>query len=139
MHTLTTINVQGDDQEAFEVYADDTKEQTIGFVFDERIARLLSAATRPSQPRNRDELGYIALGSDEERSSAECGCELIACQDHGDDSGPAFYLCKMHGAAPRMLDALRDAIGLMPLGTAKRAEWIRTALAVCSKATSDQS
>ncbi len=43
-YTLTTINVQGDDQEAFEVYADETKEQTKGFVFDEKDARLFAAA-----------------------------------------------------------------------------------------------
>ena len=40
----TFINVQGGDQEALEVYADETKAQTIGFVFEEKYAHLLAAA-----------------------------------------------------------------------------------------------
>lgn len=42
-YNLTTINVQGDDQEAFEVYADESREQTIAFVFDEKLAALVAA------------------------------------------------------------------------------------------------
>ena len=44
MYTMTTINVQGDNQEAFEVYADDTREQTIAFCFSEQEAALIAAA-----------------------------------------------------------------------------------------------
>jgi len=44
-HNLTTINVQGDDQEAFEIYADETKEQTVAFVFDESRVHLYEAAS----------------------------------------------------------------------------------------------
>lgn len=44
MHTQTTINVQGENQAAYEIYADETKEQTIGFVFDETTACLLIAS-----------------------------------------------------------------------------------------------
>jgi hypothetical protein len=44
MYTTTTINVQGGPQDAFEVYADDTREQTIAFVFDEAKANLIAAA-----------------------------------------------------------------------------------------------
>ena len=43
-YRLTTINVQGEEQAAFEVYADASKEQTIGFVFDEPFARTLASA-----------------------------------------------------------------------------------------------
>ena len=43
-YSSTTINVQGQDQEAFEVYANETKEQTIGFVFDKNMARLIASA-----------------------------------------------------------------------------------------------
>lgn len=44
--TLTQINVQGEPQSAFEVYADETKEQTIAFCFDEPFARLIAAAPK---------------------------------------------------------------------------------------------
>lgn len=37
-YSRTTINVQGDEQEAFEVYADESREQTIGFCFTEEDA-----------------------------------------------------------------------------------------------------
>jgi hypothetical protein len=39
MKSLTTIQVQGEDQEVWEVYLDDTREQTFGFIFDEDDAR----------------------------------------------------------------------------------------------------
>lgn len=42
--TQTQIDVQGNSQDAFEVYADETKEQTIAFCFDEPMARLITAA-----------------------------------------------------------------------------------------------
>lgn len=44
IYTQTQINVQGEPQAAFEVYADETKEQTIAFCFDEANARLIAAA-----------------------------------------------------------------------------------------------
>ncbi len=43
-HTHTTIEVQGNPQEVFEVYADAEREQTIGFVFDEHVAKILPGA-----------------------------------------------------------------------------------------------
>ena len=43
-YTTSTINVQGDEQDAFEVYADATREQTIAFCFDTATLRLLLAA-----------------------------------------------------------------------------------------------
>ena len=43
-YNLTTIYVQGNDQEIFEVYADESCEQTLGFVYDEQRAQLLAAA-----------------------------------------------------------------------------------------------
>ena len=43
-YSLTTINVQGDDQEAFELYADEEKAQTVAFVFDEKQTVLFDAA-----------------------------------------------------------------------------------------------
>ena len=43
-YNLTTIYVQGNDQEIFEVYADESCEQTLGFVYDEERAQLLAAA-----------------------------------------------------------------------------------------------
>ena len=46
MKSLTSINVDGDYQQAWEVYTDDTREQTFGFIFDEtdaeRVERMLS-------------------------------------------------------------------------------------------------
>jgi hypothetical protein len=42
MYTETQINVQGESQNAFEVYADEEKEQTIAFCFDEELAKHLS-------------------------------------------------------------------------------------------------
>ena len=42
--TSTVINIQGEPREAFEVYADETKEQTIAFVFDGNQARLIASA-----------------------------------------------------------------------------------------------
>lgn len=44
MKNLTTISVQGNEQEVFEVYADDTGERTAGFVFDEEDADLFEHA-----------------------------------------------------------------------------------------------
>ncbi len=41
--TQTTITVQGNDQEAYEVYADESMEQTMAFCFDEEIANLIPA------------------------------------------------------------------------------------------------
>jgi hypothetical protein len=45
MKSLTSINVDGDYQQAWEVYTDDTREQTFGFIFDEadaeRVERML--------------------------------------------------------------------------------------------------
>ena len=43
-YSLTTISLQGSYQSVFEVYADENKEKTIGFVFDEEQSRLLGAA-----------------------------------------------------------------------------------------------
>lgn len=43
-YDLTTILVQGNEQEVFEVYTDETKEQTRAFCFDEKDARLIAAA-----------------------------------------------------------------------------------------------
>jgi hypothetical protein len=47
-YTLTTIDVQGEPQTCFEVYADSTKAQTLGFVFDEEVARILPAVLAAS-------------------------------------------------------------------------------------------
>ena len=42
-YSSAMINVQGEPQEAWEVYADDTREQTIAFVFDEvTLAQVLA-------------------------------------------------------------------------------------------------
>jgi hypothetical protein len=38
---LTTIDVQGSEQEVFEVYESPAKEMTLGFVFDEKDAAIL--------------------------------------------------------------------------------------------------
>jgi len=43
---LTTITVQGEEQEVFEVFADEARAQTIGFVFDEGDARRLFYAVK---------------------------------------------------------------------------------------------
>ena len=43
-YELTTILVQGEDQEMFEVYVDSSREQTLGFVTDEQTAVLLASA-----------------------------------------------------------------------------------------------
>jgi hypothetical protein len=48
-YTLTTIDVQGERQTCFEVYADSTKGQTLGFVFDEEVARILPAVLAASR------------------------------------------------------------------------------------------
>lgn len=48
-YTLTTIEVQGEPQSCFEVYADSTKAQTLGFVFDEEVARILPAVLAASR------------------------------------------------------------------------------------------
>jgi len=45
-YALTTITVQGAEQEVFEVYADETRAQTIGFVFDEGDASRLFYAVK---------------------------------------------------------------------------------------------
>ncbi len=44
MKCLTEIDVQGNPQQVFEVYADKSREQTVGFVFDEQDAILLENA-----------------------------------------------------------------------------------------------
>ncbi len=47
MKSLTTISVQGNEQSVWEIYTDDTREQTFAFVFSEedagRVERLLLA------------------------------------------------------------------------------------------------
>jgi hypothetical protein len=40
MKSKTTIDVQGTPQDVWEIYMDDTREQTFGFVFDEFMAEL---------------------------------------------------------------------------------------------------
>lgn len=40
-YSLTQIPIQGNEQDVFEVYSDDSKEQTLGFVFDELLAQKL--------------------------------------------------------------------------------------------------
>ncbi len=42
MYSRTVIKIRDEDQCAFEVYADETKGQTIGFCFDEKIAEYLA-------------------------------------------------------------------------------------------------
>lgn len=42
-YTLTSLEIQGDNQSAFEVYEDETKEQTAGFVFDEKYVDFVRA------------------------------------------------------------------------------------------------
>ena len=44
MFTETVIEVQGELQQVFEVYADESKEQTTAFCFSEEQARLIAAA-----------------------------------------------------------------------------------------------
>lgn len=44
MYSKTVINVQGNDQVVFEVYADETREQSIAFCFDEDHANIIAAA-----------------------------------------------------------------------------------------------
>jgi hypothetical protein len=39
--TLTSINVDGEYQQVWEIYTDETQEQTFGFIFDEEDARLI--------------------------------------------------------------------------------------------------
>jgi hypothetical protein len=43
-HTSTIIDVQGTPQEVIEVYADEEKECTIGFIYGKPLAELLSQA-----------------------------------------------------------------------------------------------
>lgn len=43
MKTLTTIHVQGEEQQAWEVYSDDSCSRTIGFIFDGAEAELLES------------------------------------------------------------------------------------------------
>lgn len=44
-YSLTQISTQdGDGQDAFEVYADESREQTVAFVFDEDMAKILVRA-----------------------------------------------------------------------------------------------
>lgn len=43
-YSLTQIEVQGDSQDVFEVYADKSKEQTVAFVYDEKLAKNLVRA-----------------------------------------------------------------------------------------------
>ena len=45
-YSLTSIEVDGDVQDVFEVYADATKEQTIAFVFDESLIPGILALVR---------------------------------------------------------------------------------------------
>ena len=40
-YTVTSIEVQGESQDVFEVYADAERSQTLAFVFDEPLARSL--------------------------------------------------------------------------------------------------
>jgi len=42
-YSTTTIQIQGDDQDAFEVYADESREQTIAFCFDTETLRKILA------------------------------------------------------------------------------------------------
>lgn len=50
MKTLTTITVDGDEQQAWEVYSDETKERTIGFIFCDKIAEALENLLRETKP-----------------------------------------------------------------------------------------
>lgn len=43
-HAAAVITVQGDNQDCLEVFTDDTKAQTIGFIFSEHNACLVEAA-----------------------------------------------------------------------------------------------
>ena len=43
-YSMTTISVQGNEQEVFEVYSNEEKELTLGFVYGEQMANLLSSA-----------------------------------------------------------------------------------------------
>lgn len=43
-HTLTTIEVQGQQESVYEVYADESREQTIAYALEESTARLIAAA-----------------------------------------------------------------------------------------------
>lgn len=43
-YSLTLINVQGNVQEVFELYADESKEQTVAFVCDENQVNVIGAA-----------------------------------------------------------------------------------------------
>lgn len=43
-YDLTSIKVQEDYQQAFELYANEEKEQTLAFVFDEKFVKLYAAA-----------------------------------------------------------------------------------------------
>lgn len=43
-HTLTTIEVQGTEESVFEVYADETREQTLGYALEEKNAVLWANA-----------------------------------------------------------------------------------------------
>ncbi len=52
--TMTTIQVQGNEHDVFEVYTDETREQTLCFCFSEEQARLIAAA--PETKKQRDAL-----------------------------------------------------------------------------------
>ena len=41
MYILTVIEIQGHEEEVFEVYADNSPTKTVGFVFEEKDAKLI--------------------------------------------------------------------------------------------------
>jgi hypothetical protein len=116
-YTLTTIDVQGEPQSCFEVFAESTKAQTLGFVFDQRVAELLAIV------HAADKMTVHPMRADREPTPTHgqpCACCIILRNgetlDSANDPTPKdsplrvsrIDLCPMHKAAPAMLEALRD-------------------------------
>lgn len=68
---LTTILVQGSEQEVFELYADESKEQTIGFSYTETDGRMMEAA--------RDLLAVVKRYAEEVNHDADNGPVRACC------------------------------------------------------------
>jgi hypothetical protein len=77
MKSLTYIDVQGDPQQVWEVYTDDTLEQTFGFVFSEDDARLIEDMLKEARELDIAFSSSTLNAEHEPRAVAsrpECGC-----------------------------------------------------------------
>lgn len=107
-YSQTQIEVQGQPQSVFEVYADADRSQTIGFTYDESTARLMEAAydafNSVAKLHRRQSAGKTLL-----EELAEIDAALTEGEATPQQEKRGLELVTLAEAAPRMLSALRAA------------------------------